>query len=232
MSETRQSSRADFGISPLNGATADLLHVEASFLCADVVRFTAMTRLLGDRTSFRLMRRVARLVQAEAARREGLVVEVRGDSFLLSLPHPRHAVECARAIHAALAEDAATQPDGGVEVRMAIHSGWAIRAGDQFFGLNVILPYRLLALTSPGQIAITDQACERALSALGCSAPRRTFLPKGFLEEVAFRVVDARDADIPETRDSALAGTRSPRTAPRSRRLRPAAAAPIAASAP
>ena len=183
-----------FGVSPLNGSTADMEHVEASFLCADVVRFTAMTQRLGDHTSLRLMRRVARLVQAEAASRQGRVVEVRGDSFLVALSCSELSVECALAIHTVLAHDAAHHPDGGVDVRMAIHTGHVIQMRDQYFGLNVILPYRMLPKVSAGQIAITDAARARIGSeALDLVGERRSFHPKGFQEDVAFTVLETRE---------------------------------------
>jgi class 3 adenylate cyclase len=183
----------EFGISPLSGSTADMVHVEMTFLCADVVHFTAMTQRLGDPTSFRLMRRVARLVQAEAKRREGVVAEVRGDSFLLGLPRPPAAVECALAIHRALEEDAERQADGGVQVRMAVHTGRAIRIHDQFFGLSMILPFRLLALVEPGQIAITAEALARTSELPWPANSPRTFHPKGFQEEVAFTLLDLKE---------------------------------------
>jgi class 3 adenylate cyclase len=224
MIETSHQTGDAFGISPLNGSTADILHVEASFLCADVVRFTAMTRRLGDQGSFVLMRRVARLVQAEAIHRGGTVVEVRGDSFLLTLPHPQDALQCARATYAALAEDAAAHADGGVEVRMAIHAGPAIRIGDQVFGLSVILAYRLLALVNPGQIAITQEADAQAGWALPhLASARRSFLPKGFPEEVAFRVMEAGEG-------APVASTRTNRSATKPR-LERVAAPQIAANA-
>lgn len=187
------SSDEPFGISPLNGSTADMVLTRATFLCADVVRFTAMTERLGDQTSFRLMRRVARLVQAEAARRHGTVVEVRGDSFLLALAHAPQAVQCALAIHEALEEDASRHADGGVEVRMAIHTGEAIRIRDQFFGLHVILPFRLLAHVPPGKIAVTETADPWSTEASPHPLAVQRFHPKGFRNEVAFALLEARE---------------------------------------
>ncbi len=171
-----------FGISPLNGYTADLAQTEVTFVCADVVRFTSMTQALGDRASLCLMRRIARLVQAEAKARGGRTVEVRGDSFLLALPRRKDAIGCARDIHAALERDAAEHADGGVQVRIAVHAGPVLQMNEHYFGLNVILPYRLLPLLRAGETAVT----EGIASGLG---ERRTCHPKGFRDTVAFFVL-------------------------------------------
>jgi class 3 adenylate cyclase len=184
------SMQPDFGISPLDGATADMVRVETAFLCADVVRFTAMTERLGDPRSFRVMRRVARLVRAEAHRRGGKVVEIRGDSFLLAFPRTRAAVECALAIRQVLASDASGHPDGGVEVRMAIHAGEVIQIGDQYFGRNLILPYRMLSMTRSGEISMTEDALRITSAPLQLPASLRHFHPKGFSAPVSFWVLD------------------------------------------
>ena len=165
--------------------------VEVTLLCSDVVGFTAMVERLGDRRALRVMRRLACIVRSVTAHHVGTQLEVRGDSFLLAFSTPDAAVSCAAAIQRALVADAASHPDEELRMRIALHTGTALKRGSGFFGRHVILPYRLLSQTGAGEIAISSCTIRR----LGATwheitTGERTFQPKGFRDEVGFAFVD------------------------------------------
>ena len=189
------TAAADLGTSPVLDDASDLEEVMLALLCVDVVGFTQMTERFGDRRSLAIMRRIGSLVSETVRRHRGVGLEIRGDSFLLAFPSSRRAVSCAAAIQLELTRDAESHPSEAVEVRIAIHVGTVLREGAHYFGRNLILPFRLLSVTHAGQISISA-AARRGLGARWRSrlGRERSFLPKGFKQEVRFCRVDWDEA--------------------------------------
>ena len=180
---------------PLQDTLSNPREVDVVLLCADVVAFTKMTERVGDRRSLGIMRRMAKLVRAQAKIYEGLELEIRGDSFLISFSSAHQGVSCAAAIQRSLAAVAATHPEEAVRVRIAVHAGMTVRDGASYFGRNVILPFRVLSITGAGQVAVTSQVSRR----LGAGwrpllRGEQSFRPKGFNADVSVCFVDWYDA--------------------------------------
>jgi class 3 adenylate cyclase len=167
---------------------------QVTLLCADVVGFTRMSERLGDRLALCVMRQVARAVRAEVAACGAELIEVRGDSFLLAFGDPAASLACALRIQAALERGSESTLGERVRLRMAVHSGEALRDGGGYFGRNVIVPFRLLDRVEPGGIAFSEAAAARLPAGLrGLFGELERFQPKGMCERVGYARLEAAD---------------------------------------
>jgi class 3 adenylate cyclase len=123
--------------------------VEVALLFCDVVRSTELTRRLGDRGAYGVIRCFHKLVLRAAAAFQGQELEVRGDGVLLAFESPPLAADCAVEIQRELLE----LPEGRrVSVRIGVHTGPVLRIADGYFGSNVILSARVAEEAAPGEI--------------------------------------------------------------------------------
>jgi adenylate cyclase len=154
--------------SPLRPApTAPLrvskLRARRSLLCSDIVGFTGMLSRLGDTPTLHLVRRHDDIVRGCAAAHRGEVLELRGDGFLVSFARRADALACAVDIQRELATDRAAHRDGGVHVRVSVHTGDVLVESGRYFGLEVVVPFRLLEFAGADEILISAAAAEGAL---------------------------------------------------------------------
>src|SRR5262245_63303625 len=97
--------------------------VDVPLLFCDLVRSTELTRRLGDRGAYRVIRGFHDTVLRAAAPCGGEELELRGDGVLLAFERPRAALACAIEIQQRLLE----APRGArINVRIGIHSGTAL----------------------------------------------------------------------------------------------------------
>src|ERR1700712_1281713 len=114
------------------------------------------TRLLADLGSdyARLLGDHHAIVRGELASHSGVEVSTEGDSFFCVFASPIDAVEAAVAVQRGLA---AHQWPGGraVRVRMGIHTGEGVLAGDGYVGMDVHRVARVAAAGHGGQGLLT-----------------------------------------------------------------------------
>ena len=67
-----------------------------------------------------------------------------------------HALECAVGIQKDLATRNRSNPDLPIQVRLGLHSGEAIRDGDDFLGGSVILAARIAQQAMGGEILVSS----------------------------------------------------------------------------
>jgi adenylate cyclase len=166
------------------GRTQRLPVVEVTLLFADVVAPTELTRRVGDRRAYSLMRRFCRLARDTAQRRGGEALELRGDGALLAFAAPLTALVCAREIQLACARE------GELNLRMGLHAGRALRLERGYFGETLIVAGRLADHADAGEILVSAQLVAKleAPPALPLGAARPLLL-KGFPEPVeAYRL--------------------------------------------
>jgi class 3 adenylate cyclase len=92
-------------------------------------------------------------------------VKAQGDGFMLAFPSARRAIDCARAIQAAVARELGEHPDGPVRVRIGLHTGEAIRKESDFYGKNVVVAARIADEARGGEIlasSVVKQLTESA----------------------------------------------------------------------
>ncbi len=146
--QTREPSRRS-DRRPLEAAPED---VEVTLLFCDVVRSTELTRRLGDRGAYRVIRSFHDVVLEAAAPARGEELELRGDGVLLAFASPQLGLECAIAIQRRLLELPETRR---VNARIGLHTGAALRIASGYFGSNVILSARIAEEAAPGEILVS-----------------------------------------------------------------------------
>ena len=127
----------------------------AAILAADVVDYS---RLMGADEAATLAALAVRRALFDTLVREfdGRVFGSVGDSLMAEFPSAVHAVECARAIQGAVAdENAAVTPGAQMRLRIGVNLGDVIGGPDGVAGDAVNVAARLQALAKPGGLLIS-----------------------------------------------------------------------------
>ncbi|MDP2948211.1 MAG: protein kinase [Chloroflexota bacterium] len=180
-----------------------------TIMFSDIEGSTEMNERLGDEKWLAVLREHNTIVRRQVKAHDGFEVKSQGDGFMVAFQSARRALQCAvgiqraigernRAVGAGLAppEGAArSAPTEGaassaptIRVRMGLHTGEAIKEGEDFFGKNVILAARIASQAKGGEILasgllkeLTESAGEfafgegRAVSLKGISGKHRVF---------------------------------------------------------
>ena len=137
---------------PTSLSRASQVRLRRTLLCSDIVGYTGLLSRLGDRPALHVVRRHDAIVRGCAAAHGGQMLELRGDSFLVSFLRRADALACAVTVQRELAADRAAHPDGGVRVRVGVHTGEVISERGRYFGLDVVVPFRLCDAASADEI--------------------------------------------------------------------------------
>ena len=125
-----------------------------TFLFTDIEGSTRLLQSLGDRylDALALHSQIIRTAIAESG---GVEVSTEGDSFFASFASATDAVAAAVASQRGL-QTALWPSEEKVRVRMGLHSGEAVRGGDNYVGLDVNRAARIAAAGHGGQILISS----------------------------------------------------------------------------
>ncbi len=119
---------------------------------SDIEGSTSLTEALGDNGAQEVFRAHNSTMRELVAAHDGYEVKTIGDSFMVAFSSARDALSCALAVQAAFAESSEHQ----VRVRIGLHTGEAIKEGDDFFGKNVILAARIADKARGGEILVSS----------------------------------------------------------------------------
>jgi class 3 adenylate cyclase len=120
----------------------------------DIEGSTEIAERLGDRRWVEALAEHDSTVRRHAAAHGGYEVKAQGDGLMLAFPSARWAVDFAVAVQRDMASD--DGPAEELRVRIGLHTGEAIRRGDDFLGRAVIVAARITATCSGGEIAVSD----------------------------------------------------------------------------
>ncbi len=121
----------------------------ATVLFSDIVGSTERAAALGDRLWSDLLSRHHAAVRRELARHRAVEVDTAGDGFLASFDGPGRAIQCAKAIHAAVSPL-------DLRVRVGLHTGEVERIGSTIGGIAVHIGARVAALAGPGEVLVSS----------------------------------------------------------------------------
>jgi class 3 adenylate cyclase len=135
-----------------------------TILFSDIEGSTEMTERLGDQRWLDVLHEHNAIIRRQVSECGGFEVKAEGDGFMLAFGSARTALGCAIEMQRALAKrnDGAEEP---IKVRIGLHTGEAIKEGEDFFGKHVILAARIAGQASGGQILVSSLLRELTESA-------------------------------------------------------------------
>jgi DNA-binding SARP family transcriptional activator len=164
----------------------------------DIEGSTETAERLGDRRWFELLTEHDRLLRRHAAAHSGYEVKSQGDGLMLAFPSARGAIDFSVAVQRAIHERNAEVAGEPLRVRIGMHTGEAIRQGEDFLGRAVTIAARIAGVCAGQQIAVSDLVRELTESAgdLRFVDTREVEL-KGIAERQRVHLVDWRDPVSP-----------------------------------
>ncbi len=127
-----------------------------TILFTDIEGSTPMTERLGDRRAQEVLRTHNAAIRQQITAHEGFEVKSQGDGFMVAFSSAKRALECAIAIQQTLAAHNVENPDEPIRVRIGLHTGEAIKEGEDFFGKTVILAARIASQALGGEILVSS----------------------------------------------------------------------------
>ena len=121
----------------------------ATLLFTDIVDSTGHAERLGDARWHALLDQHRALVRGEITRYEGIEIDTAGDGFFARFDSPARALECARAVRAAVHRL-------GIEIRIGIHTGECELRGRDLAGVAVHVAARVAATAQPGDVLVSS----------------------------------------------------------------------------
>jgi predicted ATPase/class 3 adenylate cyclase len=132
----------------------DLPTETVTFLFTDIEGSTDLLQRLGDQSYADVLAAHRLILRAAFARGGGHEIDTQGDSFSVAFQNTRDAV--ATAVAAQRTIKAHTWPEGtDLRVRMGLHTGRPMLAGDRYVGLDVHRAARICAAGHGGQILLS-----------------------------------------------------------------------------
>ena len=128
----------------------DLPTGEVTFLFTDIEGSTALLEELGASKYADALAEHRRLVREASQRHGGVEVDTQGDAFFVAFPTADGAVHAAADAQRALAE-------GGVRVRMGVHTGKPYTTDEGYMGDDVNKGARVAAAAHGGQVVLTRE---------------------------------------------------------------------------
>jgi len=126
-----------------------------TILFSDIEGSTELNERLGDQAFFELLREHNALVREQVAANGGFEVKSQGDGFMIAFASARRGLECAVGIQRAISARNEARPEQPLRVRIGLHTGEAIREGDDFFGRDVNLAARVAAQARGGEVLVS-----------------------------------------------------------------------------
>jgi class 3 adenylate cyclase len=123
--------------------------VLATVLFTDIVGSTEKMAVLGDRGWRELLDEHHGAVRRQLARFRGIEMDTAGDGFFARFDGPARAIQCARAITAAVQQL-------GIQVRAGLHTGECEVADGKVAGIAVSIGARIAAAAAPGEVLVSS----------------------------------------------------------------------------
>ena len=131
---------------------------EVTLLFTDLVGFSSWALDAGDASAVELLRAVGAVSDSAVARRGGTIVKRLGDGVMAAFADTPGALEAAFDTRRGLA---------GIDVsghrprmRFGVHAGMPRRLGGDYFGVDVNVAARVMEAARPGQVLVSEPACQ------------------------------------------------------------------------
>jgi class 3 adenylate cyclase len=151
-----------------------------TLLFSDIEGSTALNEQLGDTRFLDLLHAHNQIVRAEVSAHGGFEVKSQGDGFMVAFSSAKRGLECAIAIQQAIRQHSEKDPERGLAVRIGLHTGEAVKEGEDFFGKHVAMAARVAGAASGGEILVSSVVKELADTGDIAFGPPRDLELKGF----------------------------------------------------
>jgi class 3 adenylate cyclase len=153
----RRQSAIDRVLSWVEEERPDLANATApdgtvTILFTDIENSTVLNERLGDARWMEVLRAHNSIVRECIREHGGYEVKSQGDGFMIAYPSARKGLECAIDMQRHLATAVDGEVDEPLRVRIGLHTGEAIREGDDFYGRSVTFAARLGDRAEGGEI--------------------------------------------------------------------------------
>lgn len=125
----------------------------ATVMFTDIADSSAIAEAVGDTRWSRVVQAHVEMVRKELESRGGRLIKSLGDGTMSTFPSAGQAMLSALDIQAAL-DVQAEEPR--LRVRIGLHTGDVVQAGDDFFGTVVNKAARIAAFARPGEIRVSE----------------------------------------------------------------------------
>jgi adenylate cyclase len=122
---------------------------------SDIESSTERATQLGDTAWMQVLNRHNEIVRRNVRRWSGHEVKNQGDGFMLTFPGARRALRCMIATQQELAESEKNDLGGSVRIRVGVHTGEVISAGDDIFGRHVMIAARVASQAAGREILVS-----------------------------------------------------------------------------
>jgi len=130
-----------------------------TLMFSDIEGSTALNEQMGDAKWMELLRAHNAVIDAQVKAHRGHVVKTMGDGYMVAFKSAADGLKCAVAIQQVLSELSTQNSElaDRVRVRIGLHTGEMVRAGDDFFGREVNFAARVASSASGGQVLVSAQ---------------------------------------------------------------------------
>ena len=95
------------------------------------------------------------IVRRNVRQWQGREIKNQGDGFMLTFPGARRALRCMMAVQQELTDAEERDEAGSVRVRVGVHTGEVIAAGDDIFGRHVMMAARVAGQAHGREILVS-----------------------------------------------------------------------------
>jgi len=167
-----------------------------TFLIVDVRGYTLFTQTRGDEAAAKLAARFAQVVRDCVERRDGIVLELRGDEALCVFSSARQAIRGAVDLQDRLLEETVSNPDLPLPVGIGLDAGEAVAVEGGYRGGALNLAARLCGQAKAGEILASREVVHLARHVDGIRYQQQgTLSLKGLAEPVAVVRVISEEHD-------------------------------------
>ncbi len=135
---------------------AELDQGTITIVFSDIESSTERATAMGDTRWMRVLGAHNEIITRHVEKWGGRVVKNQGDGFMLTFNGARQALMAMIGVQRELEEHAANDPDGGVRIRVGVHTGEVIAEDGDIFGKHVMLAARVGGLADGGQIVVSS----------------------------------------------------------------------------
>ncbi len=129
---------------------------------SDIESSTERATSLGDTAWMEVLNRHNEIVRRNVRQWSGHEVKNQGDGFMLTFPGARRALRCMIAVQQELTESERADKAGSVRIRVGVHTGEVISAGDDIFGRHVMMAARVAGHAAGQEILVSSLVHEIA----------------------------------------------------------------------